>query len=59
MIKDDRRDAFAREATPLDLLLDIERLNDHIVAGAAYPVPEADGDLMQSRIAHDGADESV
>ena len=55
----DRRDAFAPEATPLDLLRDIKRLNDHIVAGAAYPVLEAAGDLMQSRIAHDGDDESV
>ena len=42
----DRRDAFAREATPLDLLRDIKRLNDYVVAGAAYPVLEAAGDLM-------------
>ena len=55
----DGRDASATEATPLDLLRDIKRLNDHIVAGAAYPVLEAAGDLMQSRIAKDGDDESV
>jgi phosphate:Na+ symporter len=55
----DRHDASVPEATPLDLLRDIKRLNDHIVAGAAYPVLEAAGDLMQSRIAHDGDDEPV
>ena len=55
----DRHDASAPEATPLDLLRDIKRLNDHIVAGAAYPVLEAAGELMQSRIAHDGDDEPV
>ena len=44
-----------REATvpPLDLLRDIKRLNDHLVAGAAYPVLEAAGELMPSRIADD------
>ena len=49
----DQRDASAPEATPLDLLRDIKRLNDHLVAGAAYPVLEAAGELMQSRIARD------
>ena len=45
-----------REATApaLDLLRDIKRLNDHLVAGAAYPVLEAAGELMPSRIADDG-----
>jgi phosphate:Na+ symporter len=45
-----------REATApsLDLLRDIKRLNDHLVAGAAYPVLEAAGELMPSRIAEDG-----
>jgi phosphate:Na+ symporter len=36
----ERRDA---EAPPLDLLRDIKRLNDHLVAAAAYPVLEAAG----------------
>ena len=36
----------AAEETPLDLLRDIKRLNDHLVAGAAYPVLEASGELM-------------
>ncbi len=44
-----RRDGAAPQATPLDLLRDIKRLNDHLVAGAAYPVLEAAGDLMPSR----------
>jgi len=45
-----------RDATApaLDLLRDIKRLNDHLVAGAAYPVLEAAGELMPSRIADDG-----
>jgi len=45
-----------RQATApsLDLLRDIKRLNDHLVAGAAYPVLEAAGELMPSRIADDG-----
>jgi phosphate:Na+ symporter len=38
-------------APSLDLLRDIKRLNDHLVAGAAYPVLEAAGELMSSRIA--------
>jgi phosphate:Na+ symporter len=44
-----------RQATApsLDLLRDIKRLNDHLVAGAAYPVLEAAGELMPSRIADD------
>jgi phosphate:Na+ symporter len=41
-------------APSLDLLRDIKRLNDHLVAGAAYPVLEAAGELMPSRIADDG-----
>jgi phosphate:Na+ symporter len=37
-----------REAgAALDLLRDIKRLNDHLVAGAAYPVLEASGALPQ------------
>jgi phosphate:Na+ symporter len=41
------------QAAPLDLLRDIKRLNDHLVAGAAYPVLEAAGELMPSRIAEE------
>ena len=45
-----------RHELPLDLLRDIKRLNDHLVAGAAYPVLEASGALLASRIA-DGSPE--
>jgi phosphate:Na+ symporter len=37
-------------APPIDLLRDIKRLNDHLVAGAAYPVLEAAGRLAESRM---------
>ena len=47
-------DASGPEAAPLDLMRDIKRLNDHLIAGAAYPVLEAAGELMPSRIADDG-----
>ena len=52
-LRDQNRPA-ATQTSPLDLLRDIERLNDHLVAGAAYPVLEASGDLMPSRIVDDG-----
>jgi phosphate:Na+ symporter len=42
-----------RQALHLDLLRDIKRLNDHLVAGAAYPVLEASGALLASRIRTD------
>ena len=44
-------DGEGPQTTTLDLLRDIKRLNDHLVAGAAYPVLEAAGELMPSRIA--------
>jgi phosphate:Na+ symporter len=44
------RTSNGRQALPLDLLRDIKRLNDHLVAGAAYPVLEARGALLASRI---------
>jgi phosphate:Na+ symporter len=46
-----QRDATAPS---LDLLRDIKRLNDHLVAGAAYPILDAAGELMPSRITEDG-----
>ncbi len=49
----DRGEAKGAAASPLDLMRDIKRLNDHLVAGAAYPVLEASGELMRSRIAGD------
>jgi phosphate:Na+ symporter len=47
-----------RQALPLDLLRDIKRLNDHLVAGAANPVLEASGALLASRIS-DGSPEPL
>ena len=47
------RKGNGRQALPLDLLRDIKRLNDHLVAGAAYPVLEASGALLASRIRTD------
>jgi phosphate:Na+ symporter len=44
------RKSDVRQALPLDLLRDIKRLNDRLVAGAAYPVLEASGALLASRI---------
>ncbi len=46
----DQSSAQGPTASPLDLVRDIKRLNDHLVAGAAYPVLEATGELMPSRI---------
>ena len=52
----DRSKSTAQQTSALDLMRDIKRLNDHLVAGAAYPVLEASGDLMPSRISEDGGD---
>ena len=37
-------------ALHLDLVRDLKRINDHLVAGAAYPVLEREGELLPSRI---------
>jgi phosphate:Na+ symporter len=34
----------------LDLLRDLKRVNDHLVAGAAYPVLQGQGELLSSRV---------
>lgn len=34
----------------LDLLRDLKRINDHLVAGAAYPVLQGQGELLSSRL---------
>jgi phosphate:Na+ symporter len=49
----DRSKTAGPQMSALDLMRDIKRLNDHLVAGAAYPVLEAIGDLMPSRIVGD------
>jgi phosphate:Na+ symporter len=52
----DRSKTAAQQTSALDLMRDIKRLNDHLVAGAAYPVFEATGDPRPSRISEDGGD---
>lgn len=52
----DREKMSAPQTSTLDLLRDIKRLNDHLIAGAAYPVLEAKGDLMASRVAQRSGD---
>ena len=42
-------------ALHLDLIRDLKRINDHLVAGAAYPVLERGGDLMTTRLREAGA----
>jgi phosphate:Na+ symporter len=43
------RDAGSR-AIDLDLVRDLKRINDHLVASAAYPILRASGDLLESRL---------
>lgn len=47
--------ASGRDASALhlDLIRDLKRINDHLVAGAAYPVLERGGDLMATRLRQD------
>ena len=40
----------------LDVLLDLKRINAHLVAAAAYPVLEAEGSLLPTRLAADPPD---
>ena len=48
--RDDARDGSALH---LDLLREFKRLNSHLVAAAAYPVLEGQGELMASRLRAD------
>lgn len=43
-------------ALDLDLLRDLKRVNDHLVAGAAYPVLQGRGELLPSRLRPDRAE---
>lgn len=43
-------DASETSSLHLDLLRDLKQLNSHLVAAAAYPVLEQQGELLQSRI---------
>jgi phosphate:Na+ symporter len=46
-------DAVAGSALHLDLLREFKRLNSHLVAAAAYPVLEGQGELLSSRLRTD------
>jgi phosphate:Na+ symporter len=46
-------DAVAGSALHLDLLREFKRLNSHLVAAAAYPVLEGQGELLSSRLRAD------
>ena len=40
----------------LDVIRDLDRVNDHLVASAAYPVLEAQGALLPTRLRAAGSD---
>ncbi|MEJ0092440.1 MAG: Na/Pi cotransporter family protein [Methylocella sp.] len=50
-MRDGRVEAVETSALYLDLLRDMKLINSHIVAAAAYPVLERNGNLLSSRIA--------
>ncbi|MBR0664259.1 Na/Pi cotransporter family protein [Roseomonas hellenica] len=50
-----RLDSAQTSALHLDLLRDMKLINSHIIAAAAYPVLERNGELLPSRIAAPGA----
>ena len=43
-------DSAETSALHLDLLRDLKLVNAHLVAAAAYPVLEAQGELLHSRL---------
>lgn len=45
-----RPGATKADTSDLDLLRDLKRVNDHLVAGAAYPVLQSQGELLASRL---------
>lgn len=49
-LRDGRLASAETNAAHLDLLRDLKRVNDHLVAGAAYPVLQGQGELLASRI---------
>ncbi|QGM98467.1 Na/Pi cotransporter family protein [Methylocystis parvus] len=49
-LRNGRLDAVQASALHLDLLRDMKSINSHIVAAAAYPVLEREGELLPSRI---------
>ncbi len=52
-LRSGRGDVAESGALHLDALRDLTRVNGHLVAAAAYPVLEAKGELLPSRLRHD------
>jgi phosphate:Na+ symporter len=48
-----RGDAVEGPVLDLDLLREIKQVNSHVVAAAAYPVLEGQGELLPSRVRAD------
>jgi phosphate:Na+ symporter len=48
-----RIDTAETSALHIDALRDLQRINSHLIAAAAYPVLERQGGLLPSRIAPD------
>jgi phosphate:Na+ symporter len=48
-----RADTAETSALHLDVLRDLKRVNAHLIAAAAYPVLEKEGDLLPSRLRSD------
>ena len=49
-LREARAPGMEVSAIHLDLLRDLKRVNDHLVAGAAYPILEGSGELRESRL---------
>ena len=50
-LREGRIDTAETSALHLDVIRDLKRINSHLVAGAAYPVLEREGELLPTRIA--------
>lgn len=50
-LREGRIDTAETSALHLDVVRDLKRINSHLVAGAAYPVLEREGELLPTRIA--------
>jgi phosphate:Na+ symporter len=57
MLRSGAPEAVGASALHLDLLRDIKQINSHVVAAAAYPVLERNGELLPSRVTPQGSHE--
>jgi phosphate:Na+ symporter len=53
-LREGRIETAETSALHLDVIRDLKRINSHLVAGAAYPVLEREGELLPTRIASSG-----